>query len=83
MPEFGESPVDEFTYPTLYEFSVKLLQSGGSKGTGLSPKTVLDILSLPYYIIFFNMPKISVFLFLLHICQYPLNRTKNKCAFLQ
>ncbi|MCI8871320.1 MAG: site-specific integrase [Lachnospiraceae bacterium] len=46
MPEFGEIPVDEFAYPTLYEFSVKLLQSGGSKGTGLSPKTVLDILSL-------------------------------------
>lgn len=46
IPEFGECTINEFTYTTLNEFSEKLLKSGGSKGTGLSPKTVLDIFSL-------------------------------------
>lgn len=46
LPEFGEYHIDEFTYTNLNEFSIKLLQSGGKKGTGLSSKTVIDIFSL-------------------------------------
>lgn len=50
LPEFGEFNIDEFTYTNLNEFRIKLLQSGGKKGNGLSSKTVSDIFSLLYNI---------------------------------
>lgn len=46
IPEFGQYTLDDFTYVMLNEFSLRLLRSGGHKGTGLSPKTVSDIFSL-------------------------------------
>ncbi len=46
IPEFEHYALEDFTYVRLNEFSLKLLQFGGHKGTGLSPKTVSDILSL-------------------------------------
>lgn len=46
IPEFGECNLEEITCIKINEFSTKLLHNGGTKGIGLSAKTVSDILSL-------------------------------------
>lgn len=46
LPEFGKKEMQEITYDFINERCNHLLQCGGKKGQGLSPKTVSDILSL-------------------------------------
>lgn len=76
IPEFGEYTVDEFTYTALNEFSLKLLQFGGSKGTGLSPKTVLDIFSLLHNI-FQYAESIGIFIPAAHM-SIPVRQPKKQ-----
>ena len=46
LPEFDNVPLNELTSSRIQKFCDDLLIHGGSSGEGLSPKTVLDILSL-------------------------------------
>lgn len=46
LPIMGETPMEEMTYDYIESYCNELLCTGGAKGTGLSPKTVSDILSL-------------------------------------
>lgn len=46
LPMLGERAADTLTHDCIKNFCNELLISGGKKGTGLSPKTVSDILSV-------------------------------------
>lgn len=46
LPKYGNQTLDKITYESLEEHCSRLLRSGGKKGTGLSPKTVSDVLSV-------------------------------------
>ena len=46
LPEFDNVPLSELTSSRIQKFCDDLLTHGSSSGEGLSPKTVLDILSL-------------------------------------
>ncbi len=46
LPIIGATSLEQMTYDYLESYCNKLLCTGGAKGTGLSPKTVSDILSL-------------------------------------
>lgn len=46
LPIFGEMKLECITYDFIENHCNTLLQSGGKKGTGLSPKTVSDVLSV-------------------------------------
>lgn len=46
IPHLGSHPVNDITDETVLAFANDLLTSGGEKGSGLSPKTVSDILSV-------------------------------------
>ena len=46
LPKFGKTRLSEITYDCVCEQCNQLLETGGKKGTGLSAKTVSDILSL-------------------------------------
>lgn len=46
LPKFDNVPLNELTSSRIQKFCDDLLIHGGSSGEGLSPKTVLDILSL-------------------------------------
>lgn len=46
LPEFENVPLNELTSSRIQNFCDNLLKHGGSSGEGLSPKTVMDILSL-------------------------------------
>ena len=46
LPEFGAKELSSLTYIQMENFSTNLLISGGIKKSGLSPKTVTDIISL-------------------------------------
>jgi len=45
LPEFGESELSEITNQQLINFANGLLSGGGAMGQGLSPSTVVEILS--------------------------------------
>lgn len=46
LPSLGDKYIQSFSYEVLESFCNELSLTGGHKGTGLSPKTVSDILSL-------------------------------------
>lgn len=46
MPDFEHTAVESLTSEQIFNFCNKLLRVGGSKSSGLSPKTVSDILSV-------------------------------------
>ena len=46
LPAYGEKTLESITYDFIENQCNSLLQSGGKKGTGLSPKTVADVLSV-------------------------------------
>lgn len=46
LPELGKVPWNEMNRETIDSFCRKMLASGGQNGSGLSPKTVSDALSL-------------------------------------
>lgn len=46
LPVFGKSPLESITQDSIENYCNTLLISGGKKGTGLSAKTVSDILSV-------------------------------------
>lgn len=46
LPNFGQTTLFEITYDYIYNQCNQLLKTGGKKGSGLSAKTVSDILSL-------------------------------------
>ncbi len=46
IPKFGDACIECITEEEISDFSNNLLLSGGRQGTGLSPKTVTDILSV-------------------------------------
>ena len=46
LPEFGEAQVTAITRQAVNSYLLRLLQEGGQRGCGLSPKTVTDILSV-------------------------------------
>ena len=46
LPTFGGLPPDGLTREAVAAYRQTLLQSGGKAGTGLSPKTVTDVLSV-------------------------------------
>lgn len=46
LPEFDNIPLNRLTSSRIQKFCDKLLHYGGTSGEGLSPKTVVDILSL-------------------------------------
>lgn len=57
LPNFGKKNLLEITYDYVYEQCNQLLKTGGKKGTGLSAKTVSDILSLIRNILRFAIQK--------------------------
>lgn len=46
LPEYGDQPFDAITYDFIQSHCKALLESGGKKGNGLSPKTVSDVLAI-------------------------------------
>lgn len=46
LPAIGDCPISEITNETIRAFCNDLLHAGGAKKSGLSPKSVADILSL-------------------------------------
>lgn len=46
LPAYGDHPLDSITYDFIESHCNLLLISGGKKGTGLSTKTVTDVLSV-------------------------------------
>lgn len=46
LPEFGESELSEITNQQLIHFTNRLLSDGGTRGRGLAPSTVAEILSV-------------------------------------
>lgn len=46
LPIIGTTPLEQMTHDYIESYCNDLLCTGGTKGTGLSPKTVSDILSL-------------------------------------
>lgn len=46
LPEMGEVPLSHMTHGYIEAYCSRLLSSGGERGTGLSAKTVTDILNL-------------------------------------
>ena len=46
FPAIGDCLISEITNEKVHIFCSDLLKNGGAKGTGLSPKTVTDVLSL-------------------------------------
>lgn len=57
LPTFGEKKLECMTYDFIENHCNMLLQSGGKKGTGLSPKTVSDVLSVIRNILKFAVRK--------------------------
>ena len=57
LPTFGEKKLECITYDFIENHCNTLLQSGGKKGTGLSPKTVSDVLSVIRNILKFAIRK--------------------------
>lgn len=55
LPEYGNLSLDNLTYDFISEQCDNLLLFGGSKGTGLSPKTVTDALSVIRSILKFSI----------------------------
>lgn len=45
-PSFGKTEINSITYSDIADFSTKLIDCGGIKKTGLSPKTVTAVLSV-------------------------------------
>lgn len=46
LPEYGNQPFSTITYEFIEAHCKFLLESGGKKGNGLSPKTVSDVLAI-------------------------------------
>lgn len=46
LPQYGDKSFDSITYEFVEAHCKYLLESGGKKATGLSPKTVKDVLSI-------------------------------------
>ena len=46
LPEYGNQPFSTITYEFIEAHCKFLLESGGKKGSGLSPKTVSDVLAI-------------------------------------
>lgn len=46
LPEYGNQPFNTITYEFIEAHCKFLLESGGKKGNGLSPKTVSDVLAI-------------------------------------
>jgi hypothetical protein len=46
LPQMGEYSISQITNETIHIFTNSLLDTGGENGTGLSPKTVRDSVSL-------------------------------------
>lgn len=57
LPIYGEKPLEAITYDFIETQCNNLLLSGGKNGTGLSPKTVADVLSVIRNILKFAMRK--------------------------
>ena len=57
LPKYGKQRFDKITYEYVEEHCKFLLESGGKKRQGLSPKTVSDILSIIRNIIKFAVRK--------------------------
>lgn len=57
IPTFGQFSLNELSYEIIEARSNQLLLSGGKHGTGLSPKTVSDILSVIRNILKFTAKK--------------------------
>lgn len=57
LPIYGEQPLEHITCDFMESHCNALLLSGGRKGTGLSPKTVADILSVVRSIIKYAIKK--------------------------
>ena len=62
LPEFMDIPMDQISRERIEGFCKKLLLTGGRKGTGLSPKTVSDVLSLVRNILRYSADKGSTVL---------------------
>lgn len=56
-PEFKTVPLCNMTHETIEAYCNRLLQTGGAKGLGLSPKTVSDVLSIIRSILHFAVRK--------------------------
>lgn len=57
LPAYGKKTLESITYDFIESQCNSLLQSGGKKGTGLSPKTVADVLSVIRNILKFAIRK--------------------------
>ncbi len=57
LPSFGEKALDSITYEFIESHCNSLLLSGGKKGTGLSAKTVTDVMSVIRNILKFAIKK--------------------------
>lgn len=57
LPVYGEKPLEVITYDFIEKQCNNLLLSGGKNGTGLSPKTVADVLSVIRNILKFAIRK--------------------------
>lgn len=57
LPVYENQPLDSITYDFIESHCRSLLISGGKKGTGLSPKTVTDVLSVIRNILKFAIRK--------------------------
>ena len=57
LPAYGELPLEHITYDFIENHCNTLLQFGGKNGTGLSPKTVTDALSVVRNILRFAIRK--------------------------
>ena len=57
LPQYGQKSIDTITYEFIEAHCRFLLVCGGKKGTGLSPKTVADVLSMIRSIMKFAMRK--------------------------
>lgn len=56
-PEFADTPITNITHTHMESHCNALLQTGGVKGKGLSPKTVTDVLSVMRNILHFAARK--------------------------
>ena len=57
LPKCGSQPLEKMTYDFIESYCNSLLVSGGSKQSGLSPKTVADVLSVMRNILKFAVRK--------------------------
>ena len=60
IPTYGEREIGSITYNEVYSYSLNLLNVGGMRGKGLSPKSINGILSVMRSIIKFAFEKYGI-----------------------